>query len=141
MIILMNLRRILVTIDVYIEIVRIILSLRKTHIVQADHFIFLWILGLTVNIMSLDGTTHCLLYGKRTKKLLILSTVMRTVNELMETFTANVISCTMFLEGLMLHFSEFFLCILQTSLPHALIFNELSSEPGSTVPVLTNTWT
>jgi hypothetical protein len=39
------------------------------------------ICGLTVKIMSLDGTTHCLLYGKRTEKLLTLSTVMRTVNE------------------------------------------------------------
>jgi hypothetical protein len=38
--------------------------------------------GLTVKIMSLDGTTHCLLYGKRTETLLILSTVMRTANEL-----------------------------------------------------------
>jgi hypothetical protein len=90
--------------------------------------------------MSLDSTTHCLLYGKRTEKFMMLSTVMRNVNELMETFTANVIRWTMFLEGLMLHFSEF-LCILQTSIAHALIFNELSSEPGSTVPVLTDTWT
>ena len=29
--------------------------------------------GLTVKIMSLDDTTHCLLYGKRTEKLLMLS--------------------------------------------------------------------
>ena len=58
--------------------------------------------------MSLDGTTHCLLYGKITEKLLMLSTVMRTVNEIMETVTANVTSWTMlFLEGLRLHFSEF----------------------------------
>ena len=42
--------------------------------------------------MSLDDTTHSLLYGKRTEKLLMLSTVMRTVNELMETVTAIVTS-------------------------------------------------
>ena len=45
--------------------------------------------------MSLDGTTHCLLYGKRTEKLLMLSTVMCTVNELMETVTANGTTWTM----------------------------------------------
>ena len=42
--------------------------------------------------MSLDGTMHCLLYGKRTEKLQILC----TVNELIETATANVTSWTMF---------------------------------------------
>ena len=36
----------------------------------------------------------------------MLSTVMRTINELRETVTANVTSWTMFL-GLMLHSSEF----------------------------------
>jgi hypothetical protein len=46
--------------------------------------------------MSLDDTAHFLLYGKRTEKLLILSTVMRTVNELIETVTANVTIWTMF---------------------------------------------
>jgi hypothetical protein len=65
--------------------------------------------GLTVKIMSLDGTTHCLLYGKRTEKLLMLSTVMRTANKLIETVIANVKSWTMFLEGPILHSSEFFL--------------------------------
>jgi hypothetical protein len=57
--------------------------------------------------MSLDGTTHCLLYGKGTEKFVMLSVVMRTVNELTETFTANVKSWTMFLEGLMIHSLEF----------------------------------
>jgi hypothetical protein len=52
--------------------------------------------GLRVKIMSLDGTTHCLLCGKRTENLLILSTFLRTVNELMEKVTANVTSWTMF---------------------------------------------
>ena len=42
--------------------------------------------------MSLDGTTHCLLYGKRTEILLMLSTVMCTVNELIETVTVIVTS-------------------------------------------------
>jgi hypothetical protein len=46
--------------------------------------------------MSSDDTTHCLLYGKRTEKLLMLSTVMSTVNELRETVTANVTIWTMF---------------------------------------------
>jgi hypothetical protein len=46
--------------------------------------------------MSLDGTTHCLLYGKRTEKFLILSTLMHTVKELIETVTANVTSWTVF---------------------------------------------
>jgi hypothetical protein len=46
--------------------------------------------------MSLDGTTHCLLYGKRTENFLMLRTLMRTVNELMERVTANVASWTMF---------------------------------------------
>jgi hypothetical protein len=51
--------------------------------------------------MSLDDTTHCLLYGKRTEKLLMLSTVMRTANELIERVTSNVTSCMIFLEGLL----------------------------------------
>jgi hypothetical protein len=73
--------------------------------------------------MSLDGTTHCLMYGKRTQKSLILSTVMHTVNELMETVTANVTSWTMFfLEGLMLHSSEF-LVHFANLFAHALIVN------------------
>jgi hypothetical protein len=52
--------------------------------------------GLKVKNMSLDGATHCLLFGKRTEKLLTFSTIMRTVNELMETFTANETSWTTF---------------------------------------------
>jgi hypothetical protein len=53
----------------------------------------------------------------------------------METVTANVTSWTMFfLEGLMFHSLEF-LVHFETFFAHALIFNELSSEPGSTVPV------
>jgi len=46
--------------------------------------------------MSLDETTHYLLYGKRTEKSLMLSSVMRTVKELMETVTANVTIWTVF---------------------------------------------
>jgi len=46
--------------------------------------------------MSLDDTTHSLLYGKRTEKLLMLNTVMRTLNELMETVAVNLTSWTMF---------------------------------------------
>jgi hypothetical protein len=46
--------------------------------------------------MSLYGTTHSLMYGKRTEKFVILSTILRTVKELMETFTANVTNWTMF---------------------------------------------
>ena len=91
--------------------------------------------------MSLDGTTHCLLYGKRTEKLLMLSTVMRTVNELMETVTADVTIWTMFLERPILYSSEFFSCILQRSFAHALSSNELSSETRSTERVFSNVWT
>ena len=39
--------------------------------------------GISVKIISLDNTTHC------SEKLLMLSTVMRTVNELIETVTAK----------------------------------------------------
>jgi hypothetical protein len=80
----------------YWDVVMLILWRRKTSIVHADHFISLWILGLTEKIMSLDGTTHCLLYGKRTEKSQMLRTVMRTANELIETVTANVTIWTMF---------------------------------------------
>ena len=52
--------------------------------------------GLRVKNSSLDDTRHCLLYGKRIEKMLMLNTVMRTVNELMETVTANGASWTMF---------------------------------------------
>ena len=38
-------------------------------------------------------TAYCM---EKTEKLLMLNTVMRTVNELMETVTANVTSWTMF---------------------------------------------
>ena len=87
----------------------IILKLKKTIIVQADYFIFFMNIGNNCkNIMSLDGTTHCLLYGKRTEKLLMSSTVMETVNELIETVRVNATIWTIFLEGLMLHSSEFF---------------------------------
>jgi uncharacterized protein CbrC (UPF0167 family) len=40
--------------------------------------------------MSLDDTTHCLLCGTRTEKSLMLSTDMRTVNEL----TLNLLTTT-----------------------------------------------
>ena len=42
-------------------------------------------------------------------KLLKLSTVIRTSKELIETITDNVTSWTKFLEGLLLHASEFLL--------------------------------
>ena len=71
----------------------------------------------------------------------MLSTIIHTVNELIETVTANVTSWTMiFLEGPILIFSEF-LVHLQTCFARALISIEFSSEPESTVPVLSNTWT
>jgi hypothetical protein len=68
-------------------------------ILQADIYIYilyLWILWIKSKekIISFDDTTHCLLYGKWTEKILMLSTVMRTVIELRE--TANVTIWTMF---------------------------------------------
>jgi hypothetical protein len=59
--------------------------------------------------MSLDETMHCLLYGKRTEKLLMLSNVMHSVNELRETVRANMTIWTISLEGSLLHSSEFLL--------------------------------
>ena len=55
--------------------------------------IILYFMNIGINskkIVSLDDTTHFLLYGKRTEKLLMLSTGMRTVNELLEAVTAIV---------------------------------------------------
>jgi hypothetical protein len=69
----------------------------------------------------------------------MLSTVMRTVNELIVTITVNVTIWNTFFRTIASFVS--FLCILQMSFAHALIFNELLSEPGSTVPVLSNAWT
>jgi hypothetical protein len=83
-------------------------------------------------------TAYC--KEKEVWKWLILSTVMRTVNELIVTITVNVTIWTTFFRRTIASFISF-LCILQTSFAHALIFNELPSETGPTVPVLSNAWT
>ena len=51
---------------------------------------------LTVKKYEFGWHYALLTVWKRTKKLLMLSTVMRTVNELMETVTANGTTWTMF---------------------------------------------
>jgi hypothetical protein len=60
--------------------------------------------------------------------------------ERMETITVNVTIWTMFLEGVLLH-SSVSPPYCKRHFAYALIFNELSSVPGSTVPVLSNAWT
>jgi hypothetical protein len=91
--------------------------------------------------MSLYDTTHCLLYGKRTEKSLMLSTVMRTVNELIETVTAHVTIWTMFFKRTIASFTRVSSAFCKPHFAYALIFNKLSSEPRSTVPVLGKAWT
>jgi hypothetical protein len=71
----------------------------------------------------------------------MLRTVMHTVNKLLETITVNVTIWTMFFRGIIASFIRVSSAFYKGSFAYALIFNELSSEPGSTVPVLSNAWT
>ena len=47
----------------------------------------------------------------------------------------------MFPEGIWFHSKESLLHFTSLVFVHALLFNELSLEPGSTVTVLSNVWT
>jgi hypothetical protein len=82
--------------------------------------------------MSLDDITHCLLQGNRSMEIAKVTTVIRTAKELIETITVQLVT---------LSSSEFLRCFANIILDYALIFNKFSSEPGSSVPVLSNAWT
>jgi hypothetical protein len=60
------------------------------------------------------------------------STVIRTAKNLTETITVQLVT---------LSSSEFLLRFANVILDHVLIFNEFSSEPGSSLPVVINAWT
>jgi hypothetical protein len=83
------------------------------------------------------------------------STVTRTAKKLIETITVQpvTLSSAEFLLRLQMSFSTMFLdeniasfirgpsAFCKSHIAYALIFNELSSESRSAVPVLSNTWT
>jgi hypothetical protein len=123
----------------YWYIVMINSELRKTLYCTGWSFYILWILLIKSKNYEFGWHYVLLTVWKRTEKLLMLSTVMHTVNELLETIMVD--NSDYVFRGTIASFIIVSSAFYKRCFAYALILNELSSEPESTVLVLSNAWT